>query len=606
MAEAVGDWDLTPFFDEFGGAEYRVFRADLARAVLALEQDARAFTHMESENLGGWRQLMLRLEDVTARSGHLASYLGCLGAADSRDAAVQRESASAAEARAQLEKVYVLLRAALRDVDEALFEELVGGEALADCRYFVVRLRTRAQQSMSQELEMLATELGVTGLSAWGRLYDQVSGTLDFELSVPGCKARRLPVSAVRSLLDDPDPNIRRAALEGSNRAWESIGDVAAACLNAIVGSRHTLYARRGIGHFLDAATFDAGIERATLDTLLTVVRERSEVARKYLRRKASLLGRERLGFQDLSAPLPLDEPARIGWNEARERVLAAFAGFSPELANFAGRAFERRWIDHSQREGKRPGGFCSTSHLISESRIFISYGETLGDLSTLAHELGHAFHGWVMRDLRPWLRRSPMTLAETASTFAEQLMIDTVLEDPDSTPDQRALMLDSRMQDAATFLLNIPMRFIFEKTLYEERQTGELGVERLGELMLSAQRECYGDALVEAELDPWFWASKLHFYITGISFYNFPYTFGYLFSLGLRARAKQEGRDFIPRYVNLLRHTGSAGVEQVARESLGIDLSSPGFWHASIDQIEESAARFEAEMDARDGAMRR
>ncbi|MFQ5697665.1 MAG: M3 family oligoendopeptidase [Myxococcota bacterium] len=600
MAQAAGDWDLTPYFDSLGGGEYRAFRSDFDREVRALEREALALGGIEPESLEGWRALMLRLEDATARSGHLASYLGCLGAADSRDAEVQRETASAAESRAQLEKVYVLLRAALREIDDSLFEALLEGEALLGCRYFLERLRYSAQQSMSAELELLATELGVTGISAWGRLYDRISGTLDFELAVPGRAAQRLPVSAVRSLLDDPDPAVRRAALEGSNRAWQSVADVAAACLNSIAGVRHTLYARRGVEHFLDAATFDAGIERTTLDTLLGVVRERSEVARRYLRRKAGLIGRERLGFQDLTAPLPLQRRAGIGWDEARERVMSAFEGFAPELARFAERAFEGRWIDHTQREGKRPGGFCSTSHVLGESRIFLTYGETLGDLSTLAHELGHAFHGWVMRDLRSWLRRSPMTLAETASTFAEQLMIDAVLEDPNSTAEERALVLDSRMQDAATFLLNIPMRFVFERTLYEERQKGELGVERLCELMLAAQRECYGDALAEDELDPLFWASKLHFYITGISFYNFPYTFGYLFSLGLRARAKKEGPDFVPRYVHLLRHTGSAAAEAVALETLGIDLASAEFWHASIDQVEEYAARFDAEMDAR------
>ena len=208
-------------------------------------------------------------------------------------------------------------------------------------------------------------------------------------------------MSATRSLLEDPDPDVRRAALVGANAAWESVADVTAACLNGIAGTRHTLYARRGVEHFLDPAAFDAGIERSTLDALLLAVTERAEVARGYLRRKAGILGKERLGFQDLMAPLPLSSPTRIPWEQARERVLAAFETFSPALSEFAEHAFARRWIDYGSRPGKRPGGFCSTSPWVGESRIFISYGQTLGDLSTLAHELGHAFHGWVMRDMR-------------------------------------------------------------------------------------------------------------------------------------------------------------------------------------------------------------
>ena len=179
------------------------------------------------------------------------------------------------------------------------------------------------------------------------------------------------------------------------------------------------------------------------------------------------------------------------------------------------------------------------------------------------------------------------MTLAETASTFAEQLVIDAVLEDREAPAEQRALILDSRMQDAATFLLNIPMRFYFEESLYEERKSGEVSVTRMQELMLAAQRRCYGDALDEDELDPWFWASKLHFYITGLSFYNFPYTFGYLFSTGIFALAKQTGPGFLPRYESLLRRTGSDTAEGVARAALDVDLEQPDFWRTSLERIE-------------------
>jgi oligoendopeptidase F len=386
---------------------------------------------------------------------------------------------------------------------------------------------------------------------------------------------------------------MRRAALRGSNAAWESVADVLAACLNAIAGTRLSLYERRDIAHFLEPALFDAGITKRTLDTLLGSVEERAGVARSYLLEKAKLLGRDKLGFQDLMAPLPVKSHERIPWPDAQARVRETFGRFYPRLADFAGSAFERRWIDWQPRAGKRPGGFCSTSSWINESRIFMTYNETLGDLSTLAHELGHAFHGRLMTDMRPWARRYPMTLAETASTFAEQLIIEAVLEDKAASREQRALLLDSRMQDSATFLLNIPMRFYFEESLYRERAAGELSVVRLQELMIAAQKRCYGDALDESELDPWFWASKLHFYITSISFYNFPYTFGYLFSMGIFARAKREGAAFLPRYEELLRLTGSDTAEGVAKRALDVDLETGDFWNASIDLIEGDAERF-------------
>ena len=586
-AQAQPDWDMTPYFDEFDGDAYRAFRRELEADVASLQQESRELGAIAAESLHAWVSLLSRLEDLASRTNHLGGYLDCLSAADTRNEAITRENASAAASRAEYEKLFITVRAAIGACGDEPFETLLAAPELAGVGHFLSRLRESAQRRMEPALEGLQADLAVTGIGAWGRLYDQISGRLEFDLQVPGRAPKRTPVAVTRSLLEDPDPEVRRAALHGSNAAWESVGDVTAACLNAIAGTRLALYERRGIPDFLEPALFDAAITRRTLDTLLGTVEKRAEVARSYLRRKAAILGREKLGFQDLMAPLPLESHARIPWPEGQERVRDSFDRFYPALAAFAADAFDGRWIDWSPRAGKRPGGFCSTSSWINQSRVFITYNETLGDLSTLAHELGHAFHGKLMADMRPWSRRYPMTLAETASTFAEQLVIDAVLEDPDAPAEQRALLLDSRMQDAATFLLNIPMRFYFEESLYDERKSGEISVSRMQELMLAAQKRCYGDALAEDELDPWFWASKLHFYITGISFYNFPYTFGYLFSMGIFSRAKQEGPGFLPRYEALLRRTGSDTAEGVAREALGTDLERPDFWSTSIDLID-------------------
>ncbi|MDJ0868464.1 MAG: M3 family oligoendopeptidase [Myxococcota bacterium] len=593
LAEQLPNWDMTPYFAEPNGADYRAFRERLAADVAALAGELECLGEIGSDTGDAWVALLVRLEDAVARQRHLGSYLACLGAADARDEEVQRETASLAAARAELEKVFVALRAAFRAAPDAAFDALLADARLRDVAWFLRRVRERAAWSMDAPLEGLAADLDVTGLSAWGRLYDQVSGTLEFDLEVPGRPAERLPVSRARSLLGDADPAVRRAALRGANRAWEGVGEVTAASLNAIAGTRLTLNARRGVKHFLDPALFDASISRRTLETLLDVVSARQEVARRFLREKARRLGVERLGFQDLEAPAPGEPPARVGWDEAQRRIGEAFERFDPALGAFAAKCFDERWIDWEPRPGKRPGGFCSSSSVIGQSRVFITYDGALGDVSTLAHELGHAWHAWQMRDMRPWARSYPMTLAETASTFAEQLVTDAALSDPAAGAAERAAVLDGRLSDASAFLLNIPMRFRFERAVYEERARGELSVSRLKELMCDAQRACYGDSLAEDELDPWFWASKLHFYITGLSFYNFPYTFGYLFSLGLFARAREEGRDFLPRYAELLRLTGSDSAEGVARRALGVELEEPAFWNASIDLVERDLERY-------------
>jgi oligoendopeptidase F len=589
------DWDMTAYFSAPNGPDYRAFRAALTRDITDLRARTQALAPPAADNRAAWVELLLQIEDLGGRLGHISSYLSCLGSADAADEAIQREAARLAPLRAEREKIHVAVRAAFKAADGGALDALFDHDALRSARYVLDRIRVRADQTMPPALEDLAADLSVDGISAWGRLYDQVSGTLTFEHAPPGRPTETLPISMTRTLLEDADPEVRRAAARGAATAWERTAAPVAAALNAIAGTRLVLYGRRGIDHFLAPALFDAAIERGTLDAMLDAVRARQELGRRYLRAKARRLGLPELGFCDLLAPLPSAHgERRLSWREGTERVLEAFGGSYPALRAFAAHALDQRWIDYQPRPGKRPGAFCSSSHVIKQSRVFMTYNGAGGDVQTLAHELGHAFHNWLMRDMRTWTRGYPMTLAETASTFAEQLVTDAALERADTGPAERIAILDQRLMAAATFLLNIPMRFDFEHALYERRAGGELTVSELKQLMLDAQRANYGDALAADQLDPWFWASKLHFYITGLSFYNFPYTFGYLFSLGIFARAKRQGASFLPTYERLLRATGSASAEHVAREVLGAELGEAGFWNASIDLIEADLRAYE------------
>jgi oligoendopeptidase F len=278
------DWDLTPYFPAFDGPEHRGFRDALERDAEALGAEIAALPGVEAAR-EGWVALLRRLEDVAARSAHLGSYLHCLASADARDEAVQRETARLAGLRAELAKRYARVRAALAEAPDPAFEALVADPGLAHAGYFLRRLREEAARRMPPALEELAADLEVTGLAAWARLYGRVSGSLEFDLEVPGEAPRRVPVSLARSLQGDARPELRRAALRGSNAAWSAQADVLAACLNAIAGTRLALYRRRGIDDFLEPALFEAGITRRTLDAMLGAVLARRDVARRYLRR---------------------------------------------------------------------------------------------------------------------------------------------------------------------------------------------------------------------------------------------------------------------------------------------------------------------------------
>jgi oligoendopeptidase F len=592
-AKTAADWDMTPYFSGVGAGDYRQFCSTLSTDLGLLTRQVGELPPLEPGHASAWAGFLALLEDASARLQHLDSYLSCLGAADARDTAVQAETGRLAVRNAELDKLLAPVRTHLARASADAFEALLAEPRLATAAYWLHRQREYGRNSMDPPLEVLTADLEVTGLSAWSRLYDQLTGKLVFELKVPGQPARQVPISRTRSLLEEADPAVRKAALDGANEAWATIADTLAACLNAISGSRLTL-ARHRKQHFLESALFDAGIQRRTLEAMMEVVTAAQPLVRGYLRHKARLLGRERLGFQDLTAPVTSSAAVHLGWDEGVRLVVDAFGTFHPDLADYARHAVAERWIDYRPRLGKRPGGFCSSSPLLGQSRVFMTYDGTSADVLTLAHELGHGFHNWVMRDLRPWARAYPMTLAETASIFCEQVVMAALLERV-ADKDEQLKLLDTRLQDASAFLLNIPMRFWFEHAFYDARAEGEQSVSQLQDLLLEAQRRAYGDALAQDELDAWFWASKLHFYISEVSFYNFPYTFGYLFSLGIFARARKEGRAFLQRYRELLRQTGSAPAEEVAWRHLGVDLGSTGFWSECIDLIAVDCEAFEA-----------
>jgi len=589
-------WDLTSYFREFNGAEMLQFKAALREDIGALQREAAALPALTKDNAQAWERLLVRNEDVARRMSHLSSYISCLASADARNEAYVQEEAALARWRAEIAKIRAEFLRALKGANDDVFSSLLARPALAGAHNYLNRLREEACRAMSSEEEILAADLGVDGIQAWGRLYNAVSSKLEFDMVYPDGRRERVPMSQRRSLMDHRDRRVRKAAFEGGNEAWKGLEDVAAAALNAIAGTRLTLNRHRKVNHFLDIALFQAAINRKTLDAMLDALYANAGVARRILRLKAAAMGQKAVAWYDLGAPLDLPDPDKLSWEAAKSTVAESFARAYPDLGDFVQRqVLAQRWVDWEPRAGKRPGAFCTSSMLSRESRIFMTYNESLGDVLTLAHEAGHAFHGFLMRDLRPYGRIYPMTLAETASTFGEQVLINGLLQDPAVTDAQKAMMLDAEVGHGAVYLLDIPVRYEFEKTFYQERQGGELSVSRLKELMVETQRRILGEVLEPGGEDPYFWASKLHFYISGITFYNFPYTFGFLLSRGLYAMFNANGSAFLSQYEQFLRLAGSDTAENVAKRTLGRDLETPEFWSEAIQSLERPLGRLEA-----------
>lgn len=592
------NWDLTSYFPSFDGPEMRAFKKKLAADIASIQKKAAKLPPLSARTAGDWEKLILSAENAGTRLGHLFSYVGCLSAAHADNEAYAAEEARLAGLGAEYSKFVVDLLRAFKDAPEKVFSAFVKRPKLKDIAYSLKRTREQARRTMSPAEEKLAADLSVDGFQSWERLYDKISSKLTFEMRWPDGRVETLPISRWRALMADPDRKVGRAAFEGGNRAWSAIEDPCAAALNALSGTRLALNKRRGIKHFLDQSLFGAGIKRSTLDAMYKAVHRNLEPVRDILRAKAAAMGRKGIAFFEREAPLPLKDGKTYTWEEGSAKVEGAFGRVYPALGAFYKDFVAKKRLESEARGGKRPGAFCTGSHLIGEGRVYMTFNGALGDVNTLAHEMGHAWHGHLMRGMRDWATEYPMTLAETASIFGEHILAEGVQGDPSVPEAQKLIMLDEYLTGAAVTILDITVRFEFEKAFHEERAGGEVSAARLKELMAAAQRRIFGDALEPGGEDPMFWASKLHFYRAGVSFYNYPYTFGFLLAATLFRKFKEEGPSFLPKYEAFLRLSGSDTAEGVARRSLGADIGKPEFWETAIKGLAGPLARYRELLD--------
>lgn len=526
-----------------------------------------------------WINLLEKVQDLEKRLTEVWSYIHCLLAQDTTDEQALILSGKNEQLLAELQTLKVLLESRLAEVPDELLERVCQDERIKPIAFNLYEMRGRAQDRMSGSLETLASYLSVDGYHAWGELYNSVVSRIQIPVEKNGEKVN-LSVSQAANQLSHPDRSVRQAVFAEWERAWQKEAGLFSAILNHLAGFRLQLYKQRGWEDVLHEPLAENRMRRETLEAMWSVVEESKSVLGNYLQRKARLLGLPKLSWYDLSAPLP-GENRKFTVDEAARFIIDHFADFSPDLARFAESAFSRRWIEAEDRPHKRAGGFCTSFPVSGETRIFMTFAGTTDNLSTLAHELGHAYHEHVIKDLPMFAQNYAMNVAETASTFAEFIVSDAVLKKA-QTKEQKIALLDQRLRIGVSYLCDIHSRFLFETRFYDARRQGLVQAEELCRIMEEAQRESFRDLL--AEYHPHFWASKLHFYDTHFPFYNFPYTFGFLFSTGIYAQARQEGDGFARRYVQLLRDTGRMNVEDLARKHLGADLTKPDFWRKAVE----------------------
>ena len=575
------------------------FRTKLEQFKTRLKSLAEATNSLPSvnahaDNVDRWVVLMTEYEFVDATAADFRALADCYAAADAENKAYRSLQAELAAITPDREQIATNVEFALRDASEPDFLAFIdAAEVLQRNRYFLVTRRRNAELRLPKSQELLAADLAVDGLHGWGRLYDRISSSLKVQVQEQGKLVSRSPGQVQ---FDSPQRTVRENHFFALDGAWATIADTCADAINHISGTRLTTYRHIGLRDHLEVPLRANRMTRETLDTMWSTITANKSVLKLYLGKKAQLMGIDRLAWYDQWAPLPqlpgVGNTDDISYDQACEGIVDAFQSFSPELGDFARMSLRDRWVEAENRSGKQQGGFCTGFPTPKQSRIFMTYTNSADSMSTLAHELGHAYHSWVLRNEPVFLQDYPMNLAETASTFAEAVLGEQRLKRVTSDY-ERLQILDGMLGDAVAFLMNIHARFLFEDEFHKRRGSKELTADELNQIMEQGQKEAYMNVLSDDGWNPRFWVSKLHFYITSVPFYNFPYTFGYLLSLGVYAIGKQSGADFPRKYRQLLLATGCQDAEDAVLSTMGFDLRKPDFWQQSLNIIADRVKLF-------------
>jgi pepF/M3 family oligoendopeptidase len=523
-----------------------------------------------------------RLNAIYELANTLGSYIYAFVTTNSRDKVAMRTLSEFEQVQVRQSVLTTQFQAWVGKLGKSALAKATRVSQSAKAHAFM--LNETAEQSkylMSEPEEGLAAELTLSGGNAFGKLQGTVTSQLSMDFELDG-KTKKMPMPALINLRSHPDETVRRRGYEAENKAWESVKETLAASLNGVKGEAVTLNKRRGREDALHSAIDAARIDRQTLEAMLGAMHDSFPMFRRYFKNKAKKLGKKKLAWWDLFAPMGKTDKV-YSFKEASTFILEHFGKFSPDLRASAKTAFDKKWIDAEQRDGKRGGAFCMGVPAVKESRILSNFDGSFDSVSTLAHELGHAFHNYCAYEAgKTELQQiTPMTLAETASIMCETIITEAVLSQT-SDPQEQLAVLEAQLNNASQVIVDIYSRYLFEKEVFERRAQSELSADDFNDIMERAQKATYSDGLDERHLQKFMWTWKPHYYSPGLSFYNFPYAFGLLFGTGLYAIYQQRGADFVADYKNLLASTGEASAADLAAR-FGIDIRKKKFWADSI-----------------------
>ena len=575
------NWDLTVFYKDFDDPE---FKDDLARLPKEIDAFTAAIAAPAEDEVKKLVSLVHQEEALSNLFERLSLMIGLTLSVDANNKAANAAMAPLMRAVMGSSLASNAFSRYLASLDN--LDAIIDADDELKARAFALReAAENAKHQLPEALEKPVLKMQLSGGEAFSQLRDKLDATLLVDYD-----GKQIPLSAVRALAYDGDADTRRRAYEAELASYKKIELPMSFCLNNIKAEGETMAALKGYKGVLDMALAHSRMDEKTLEAMWTAIREALPELREYFKAKGRLLGHENgLPFYDLFAPVG-QSTRTYTVEEARALLLDLFGKFCPEMGEMMRTAFDEGWIDMYPREGKSGGAFCAGYYAKNISRVMTNFAGSASDVSTLAHELGHAFNNRMLHHKPIMMTETPMPLAETASTFNETLLIAQMLKS--ATPEEELTLLDSCLTEQTQTMVDIYSRFLFEQKVVAAQADHALDVDELKETMLWAQEQSYGDGLDPEYRHPYMWACKSHYYSTGVHFYNFPYAFGGLFARGLYARYEKEGEAFVPVYCDLLSRFGSDTIANVTA-SVGIDVTTPDFWRSAVESVLVQVRRF-------------
>lgn len=572
------EWSLDVIYKGYDDPKYKEDKINLGKIIKELESLCNMGDKPELEE-----QFLLRavdsLENYTLISYMLSAYVSLRQSVNTSESETVNQSNEIERLVSEASKPLAMIKKLIAKVEnlDTYFHQY---PKLREYYFMMSEIKEEASYLLSDDVEEVIAKMNISAGSSWGTMQSYLTSTLDVDY-----KGEEVTLSQIRNLAHSEDPKVRKEAYEAEVVALEKIKDPVAFSLNNIKTQVNMICELRGYKSSLDQTLHLSRMKHETLDALLEAIKEYLPVFHKYLKHKGTLLGHSKgLPWYDMFAPMG-ETNQTFTTEEAKEYLLKHFNSFSEDLADMVQEAFDEEWIDFYPKKGKVGGAFCENLPAIKQSRILSNFTGTFNDVVTLAHELGHAYHGLLIQDHRPLNTDYSMPVAETASTFNETIIIEAAKKEGDDS--EKKALLEGQLQDVTQIICDIYSRYLFESAVFEKSKAGFLFPDELSEIMLQSQKEAYGDGLDHSTLHPYMWVVKGHYYSENLSFYNFPYAFGGLFARGLYEKYKEEGEEFIPKYRSMLHATTVMSVENCARMA-DVNIEDPSFWKTSLHAFEK------------------